>query len=112
MTELTYTLDASHIAAYQKLASERASSKRSGVTASSFDSAGQLLAACIAVAVPLAALDLLLPFATGRPFAVVEFFLGLIIGVGLVTAGLWLRYREDAAPVRAPRRPDACPSIA
>lgn len=83
MTELTYTLDASHIAAYQKLASERASN-RGHSTASSFDSAGQLIAAGVAVAVPLAALDLLLPFATGRSFATIEFLLGLIIGVGLV----------------------------
>ena len=93
MTELTYTLDASHIAAYQKFASERASNKGQS-TASSFDSAGQLIAACVAVAIPLAAFDLLLPFATGRSFATVEFFLGLIIGVILVTGGLWLRYRK------------------
>lgn len=93
MTELSYTLDASHIAAYQRLASERASNSGHDKTRA-FDSAGELLAAGVAVAVPLAALDLLLPFATGRPFAYLEFLLGLLLGVGLVTGGLWLRYRK------------------
>jgi hypothetical protein len=93
MTELSYTLNVSHIAAYQRLASERASNSGHGA-ARGFDNAGELLAAGVVVAVPLAAVALLLPLATGRSFAYVEFLFGLLLGIGLVTGGLWFRYRK------------------
>ncbi len=93
MTELTYTLDASHIAAYQKLASERASN--SGLAEPrGIDATGIWFAAAFAVAVLLVAASLVLPLLTGRPFSYLEFFLGLLIGFGLVAGALWVQYTK------------------
>lgn len=91
MTELTYTLEASHIAAYQRLASERASNSR-GAEPRGFDAAGIWLAAAIAVAVVVVMAGLLLPLLTGRSFSYLEFFLGLFIGFGVIAAALWVQY--------------------
>jgi hypothetical protein len=90
MTELTYTLEAEHLAAYQKLAALRAASGGRDATRV-YESYGRSLVAGLAVAVPMAALYMFLPVVTDRPFAGVEFVFGLIIGVVILVVAMRLQ---------------------